>query len=96
MILSAADLEEASMATCKQAQVESFKDDYKELVANQASSSNSSLLPLQSVLFDRIMRDGGLLTKVPIPYEARHQALLSPGHLLSRLIAQDIHKRYFR
>ena len=96
MILSAADLEEASMAICKQAQVESFKDDYKELVANQASSSNSSLLPLQSVLFDRIMRDGGLLTKVPIPYEARHQALLSPGHLLSRLIAQDIHKRYFR
>ena len=28
MILSAADLEEALMALCKQAQVESFKDDY--------------------------------------------------------------------
>lgn len=86
MVLSAADLEEALMALCKEAQVESFKDDYKDLEANQALSSNSSLLPLQPVLVNRIIRVGGRLTKAPISYEAQHQALLSPGHRLSILL----------
>ena len=95
MVLSTADLEEASMALCKQAQVESFKDDYKDLAANRALPSNSSILPLQPVLVDGIIRVGGRLTKAPIPYEAKHQALLSPGHPLSRLLAQDIHERHF-
>lgn len=42
MVLSAADLEEASLALSKQAQIESFKDDYKDLQANRALSSDSS------------------------------------------------------
>ena len=47
MVLSAADLEEASMALCKQAQVEDYKDlDYKDLEANRAVSPNSSILQL--------------------------------------------------
>ena len=82
MALSAADLEEASMALCKQAQVESFKDDYKDLEANRTLLSNSSILPLQPVLVDGIIRVGGRLTKAPIPYEAKHQVLLFPGHPL--------------
>ena len=95
MVLGAANLEEASMALCKQAQVELFKDDYKNLEANQALSSNSPLLQLQPVLVDGVIRVGGRLTKAPIPYEAKHQALLSPGHPLSRLLVQDIHERHF-
>ena len=83
------------MALCKQAHVESFKDDYKDLAANRALSSNSSILPLQPVLVDGIIRVGGRLTKALIPYEAEHQALLSPGHPLSKLVAQDIHERHF-
>ena len=91
MVLSAADLEAASMALSKQAQVKSFKYDYKDLEANQTLLSNSSILPLQPVLVDRIIRVGGWLTKALIPYEGKQQALLSPGHPLSRLLAQDIH-----
>ena len=54
MVLSAAALEEASMALCKQAQVVSFKEDYKEMEANR--TPNSSLLQLQPVLVDGIIR----------------------------------------
>ena len=82
MVLSAADLEEASMTLCKQAQVESFKADYKDLEANRTLPSNSSILSLQPVLVDGIIRVGGRLTKAPIPYEAIHQVLLFPGHPL--------------
>ena len=95
MVFSAADLEEESMALCKPAQVESFKDAYKDLEANRALSSHSSIVPLQLVLVDGIIRVGGRLTKAPISYEAKHQALLSPGHPLSILLAQDIHERHF-
>jgi len=55
MVLSTANLEEASMALCKQAQVESFKEDYKDLEANRALSPNSSILQLQPVLVDGII-----------------------------------------
>lgn len=55
MCLSAADLVEASMAQYKRAQVESFKDGYKDLEANRALSSISSLLPLQPILVDGII-----------------------------------------
>ena len=50
---------------------------------------------MQPVLVNEIIRVGGWLTKVPIPYEAKHQALLFPGHPLSRLLAQDVHERHF-
>ena len=95
MVLSTADPEEASMALCKQAQVEPFKDDYEDLEANRALSSKSPLLQLQPVLVDEIIRVAGRLTKAMIPYEAKHQALLSLGHPLSRLLVQDIHERHF-
>ena len=93
MVFNPADLEEASMALCKQAQVESFKDDYKDLAANRALSSNSSILPLQPVLVDGIIRVGGRLTQAPIPYEAKHQALLSRGHLYQSKIISLGHPR---
>lgn len=93
MVLRAAALEEASMALCKQAQVVSFKEDYKEMEANR--TPNSSLLQLQPVLVDGIIRVGGRLTKAQIRYEAKHQVLLPPGHPLSRVLVQDIHERHF-
>ena len=93
--LSATDLQEALLALCKQAQIESFRDDYKVLQANRTLASNSSLLPLQPVLVDGIIRVGGRLNKAPIPFEAKHQVLLSPAHPLSRLLFQDIHQRHF-
>ncbi|PFX34669.1 hypothetical protein AWC38_SpisGene505 [Stylophora pistillata] len=95
MCLSAADLEGAPLALCKQAQIESFKDDYEDLQAYRALSSNSPLLPPQPVLVDGIIRVGGRLTKAPVPFEAKHQALISPVHPLSRLLVQDIHERHF-
>ena len=93
--LSAVDLQEAKLALSKQAQIESFQDNYKDLQANRSPTPNSSLLPLQSVLIDGVIRVGGWLERAPIPFEAKHQVLLSPKHPLSRLLVQDIHERHF-
>ena len=93
--MSATDLQEALLALCKQAQIKSFQDDYKDLQANRTLAPNSSLLPLQPVLVDGIIRVGGRLNKAPIPFEAKHQVLLSPAHPLSRSVVQDIHQRHF-
>ena len=75
-------------------QIESFKEDYKDLQANRALSRNSSLLPLQPVLVDGIMRVGGRLDKAPIQFEAKHQAILPPAHPLPRLLVQDLHEKH--
>ena len=93
-VLNADDLIEATLALCQLAQIESFKEDYKDLQANRALSRNSSLLPLQPVLVDGIMRVGGRLDKAPIPFEAKHQVILPPAHPLSRLLVQDLHEKH--
>ena len=93
-VLNANDVTEATLALCQLAQIESFKEDYKDLQANRALSRNSSLLPLQPVLVDGIMRVGGRLDKAPIPFEAKHQVILPPAHPLSRLLVQDLHEKH--
>ena len=91
-MLSAADLQEASLALCKQAQIESFKEDYEDLRAERPLPRDSSLLPLQPILVNGIIRVGGRLNKAPIPFEAKHQVIIPPTHRLSRLIIQDFHE----
>ena len=83
-MLSAADLQEASLALCKQAQIESFKEDYEDLWAERPLPRDSSLLPLQPILVNGIIRVGGLLNKAPIPFEAKHLVIIPPAHRLSR------------
>ena len=58
-------------------------------------SSKSPLLPLRPLLTEGIVRVGGHLDKAPIPFEARHQVVLSPKHPLSRLLVQDLQKKHF-
>ena len=41
-----------------------------------------------------MIRVGGRLSRAIIPYEAKHQIILSPDHPLSKLIVQDIHERH--
>ena len=93
-VLRGDDLTEATLALCHLAQIESFKEDYKDLQVNRALSRNSSLLPLQPVLVDKIVRVGGRLDKAPIPFEAKHQVILPPAHPLSRLLVQDLHEKH--
>ena len=52
--LTADDLEEALFALCKIAQIESFKQKYKDLQASWALSSKSTLLPLRPLLTEGI------------------------------------------
>ena len=89
-ISTADDLKEASLASCKIAQIESFEKEYKDLQATQALLSKSPLLPLRPVL-----TEGGRLDKALIPFEAKHQVLVSPKHPLYRLLVQDLHKKHF-
>ena len=88
--MTADDLKEASLALCKIAQIESFKEEYKDLQASRALSSKSPLLPLRPVLTEGIVRVGGRLNKAPIPFEAKHQVVLSPKHPLPRLLVQTV------
>ena len=80
------DLEEALFAFCKIAQIELFKQGYKDLQASWELSSKSPLLPFHPVLTEGIVRVGGHLDEAPV---------LSPKHPLSRLLVQDLQKKHF-
>jgi len=54
--LTADDLEEALFALCKIAEIESFKQEYKDLQASRALSSKSQLLPLRMDSFIMALR----------------------------------------
>ena len=62
--------------------------------ASWALSSKSPLLPLRPVLTEGIVRVGGHLDKALIPFEARHQVVLSPKDPLSRLLVQDLQNKH--
>lgn len=93
-ILSADDVVEASSALCRQAQIESFEEDYIALQSNKVLPRNSSLLRLQPVYVDGVIRVGGRLNKAPILFEAKHQVILPPVHPISKLLIQDVHERH--
>ena len=92
--LCADDFKESSSALCMIAQIESFEEEYKELQANRALSSKNPLLPLQPFLMEGVIRVGGRLNKAWIPFEAKHQTILSPTHPLTRLLVQHLHEKH--
>ena len=79
---------------CMIIQIESFEEEYKKLQANRALSSKSPLLPLQPFFMEGVIRVGGRLNKAWIPFEAKHRAVLSPTHPLTRLLVQDLHEKH--
>lgn len=78
-ILCANDLTEASLALYQLAQIESFKEDFEDLQANRTLPHNTSLLPLQLIFLGGVIRVEGRLNKASIPFEAKHQVILSPS-----------------
>ena len=79
-MLCADDLKEVSIALCQLAQIESFKEDYEDIQANKALLHNSSLLPVQPIFLGGVIRVGDRLNNASIPFEEKHQLILSPAH----------------
>ena len=58
-------------------------------------SKDSKLLPLNPIVVDNLIRVGGRIGQSHLPFEQKHQILLTKEHFLSTLLVLDKHERNY-
>ena len=58
-------------------------------------SKHSKLLPLNPIVVDNLIRVGGRIGQSHLPFEQKHQILLTKEHFLSTLLVLDKHERNY-
>ena len=58
-------------------------------------SKHSKLVPLNPIVVDNLIRVGGRIGQSHLPFEQKHQILLTKEHFLSTLLVLDKHERNY-
>ena len=78
----------------KKAQAQAYSDDLTQLAAGKEVHCSSDLRSLYPYTDEKgILRVGGRLTHAPIPYQAKHPAILPKKHDIVPLILLHLHQR---
>ena len=92
--LSVEELLHAEEFWVKRAQAHAYTDDLTRLAAGKELHCSSELRSLCPHTDDKgILRVGGRLKHAPIPYQAKHPAILPKRHDIVPLILLDLHQR---
>jgi len=92
-VLSSSDLEDAEVAILQFCQRQEFPQEIACLQKGmQNVNRNSSIYRLDPFLTNGILRVGGRLSKMAMPTEQKHPALLPKDHHVSKLLLQHIHQ----
>ena len=93
VILNPAELDKAGKLWVKQAQMERFAKEIKELKEGEVSKQ-SHLKPLNPIVDELgVLRVGGRLNRAELPYDAAHPMILPKKHHITRLVEADVHHR---
>ena len=87
------DIEQAEFEIFKEAQLECFPAEFRTLKKDMSLSKHSKLLPLNPIVVDNLIRVGGRIGQSHLPFEQKHQILLTKEHFLSTLLVLDKHER---
>ncbi|XP_049329531.1 uncharacterized protein LOC125794101 [Astyanax mexicanus] len=93
MTHSVQDLEEAEESIVKFCQKQGFPQEIECLRNGKNVSRKSSIFRLDPVLDHGILRVGGRLSRMAMPEEQKHPAILPKRHYISELLLQHIHKQ---
>ena len=92
--LTVTEIHEAEVSWLRRAQSDDFSPELDALRRQRPLPRRSRLLVLSPYLDgDGLLRVGGRIERAAVPYESRHQILLSPSHEVTRLIVTDKHRR---
>ena len=92
--LTPAELDRAGKLWVKQAQMERFPKEIKELRGGKEVSKQRDLKPLTTIMDELgVLRVGGQLNRAELPYNAAHPMILPKKHHITRLIVADVHQR---
>ncbi|KAL7877734.1 hypothetical protein SRHO_G00043770 [Serrasalmus rhombeus] len=87
------DIEEAEEAIVKFCQSQGFPQAMVSLHNGKSVDRKSSIFKLDPVLDRGILRVGGRLSKMAMPEEQKHPAILPKGHHVSKLLLHHIHQQ---
>ena len=87
------DIEQAEFEIFKEAQLECFADEFRTLKKDMRLSKHNKLLPLSPIVVDNLIRVGGRIGQLHLPFEPKHQILRTKEHFLSTLLVLDKHER---
>ena len=92
--LTPAELDKAGKLWVKQAQMEKFTKEIKELKGGKEVSKQSHLNPLPPIMDELgVLQVGGRLNRVELPYDAAHLMILPKKHHIMQLVMADVHHR---
>jgi hypothetical protein len=91
--LLCSELQDSLHFWIQQAQAEVFADELKDLKSKGKVSVSSKILQLNPFIDHKgLLRVGGRLQKSNLPEDTKHQIILPPGHMLTRLIIRHHHQ----
>ena len=74
-------------------QIESYPNEYSDLLQGKRVSSQSKILDLTPIFNENLIKVGGCLQSAEIPVKNKHQIVVSITHSIATLIIQEIHQR---
>ncbi|XP_057292547.1 uncharacterized protein LOC130621256 [Hydractinia symbiolongicarpus] len=76
-------------------QQESYPSVFEILQSHKELPKSSPLVALRPMMQNNLIRVGGRIGLIDIPFESKHQVIISPKHHIARLIIQHIHHTNF-
>jgi len=90
--LKLTEMRNASRAVIQLVQLESFREEYNALEAQQPVKKGSKLSSLNPILIDGVLRVGGRVRNGPLPFDATHPMIIPKEHPIAELIVRYYHK----
>ncbi|KAI2645449.1 Pro-Pol polyprotein [Labeo rohita] len=91
MMLSIQDIEDAEESIVKFCQNQGFPREMDSLCNGKNIDKKSSILRLDPIIDNGILRVGGRLKRMAMPEEQKHPAILPKQHHVSKLLLRHIH-----
>ncbi|XP_057291781.1 uncharacterized protein LOC130614338 [Hydractinia symbiolongicarpus] len=76
-------------------QIESYPSEFENLQSHKELPKRSPLAALRPMMQNNLIRVGGRIGLIDIPFESKHQVIISPKDHIARLIIQHIHHTNF-
>ncbi|XP_057310467.1 uncharacterized protein LOC130648433 [Hydractinia symbiolongicarpus] len=93
--LTVDEIEATKLQLYSISQQESYPLEFENLQSYKELPKRSPLVALRPMMQNNLIRVGGRIGLIDIPFESKHQLIISPKHHIARLIIQHIHHTNF-
>ena len=93
--LTVKEITETKTELYKMSQKESFPVEYTNLSQHKVLPKRSKLIPLRPFMEDGLLRVGGRIGLAHVPYDWKHQIVISPRHFIAELLVMHVHENNF-